>query len=89
MHNLIFDPAKLTDDQILEKLGKAYQYLSFQENLGHDSAVASITQTIIALDNERISRFQDSIEADIAHTNPNLLDPIELGTIENEQDTDS
>lgn len=54
----IYDPSKLTDDELLSRLGQAHGYLHMQHQLGHDSAVDSIKETIRALDEERQSRFR-------------------------------
>lgn len=86
MHPL-YDPSKLTDDEILDRLGKAYNYLSQQNALGHAYTADNIQQTIMALETEKEVRFQKMMTDEFNKTNPNELDPIVLGTLEDEQDT--
>lgn len=83
-----FDPSTITDDQLYDKLNKAYQYLSQQEQLGHNPTVASIQHAILALENEKMSRFEAQMAAETDKHNEDLLKPINLGTIENEDDND-
>lgn len=84
----LFDPSELTDDQLYDKLNKAYQYLSQQELLGHTPTVGSIQQTINALENEKIKRFEAHLAEEAEKHMDDILKPIDLGTIENEQDDD-
>jgi hypothetical protein len=81
MHPFL-DTSTLTDDQIYEKLSKCHSYLSMQQHLGHGPAVETIQQTIYALEQEKIARFDKMLSDDIKKTTPNFMDPINLGTLD-------
>ena len=78
------DTTKLTDEDILKRLGKAYAYLNYQSGLGHDATVQSIKYVIEALENERAERSQRSFAEEHKKKYVNYLDPIELGTLEDQ-----
>ena len=52
------DVSKLTDEEIIEKLGKAYTYMNAQKILGHSPTVMSIREVIQSLEDERNRRMQ-------------------------------
>ena len=87
MHPL-YDTSELTDDQIMEKIGKAYTYRAYQESLGRNDTVHSINQTIMRLEEERQTRFQKMISDDQVKkikgrdNIPDPMAPIELGTVD-------
>jgi hypothetical protein len=92
MQHPFYDPSKLTDDEILLKLGKCYNYMAAQERLGHDPTVDSIKQVIESLELEKTTRFQKMVNDETTKLNPTMLAPIELGTLEtedNDKDTDN
>lgn len=84
-----FDPSDFTDDQIYDKLNKAYLYLSQQEQLGHTPTIESIQHTILALENEKVKRFEDMMERENEAANTEELKPINLGTIDGEENDET
>jgi hypothetical protein len=72
----------LTDEEIIEKLGKAHSYLAMQKSLGHTSAVESIKEVIASLDQERKNRTQKLIDEEVKRKNPIPNRSIDLGKIE-------
>lgn len=84
MEHPFYDPSKLTDEEILTKLGKCYNYMAVQERLGHDPTVESIKQIADALEVEKTNRFQKMMNDEAIKQNPKMLDPIELGELETE-----
>lgn len=82
MHPFI-DPKKLSDDEILAKIGTAYQYLNVQSQLGHDPTVASIKDVVESLENERRERLDALASEERKKKNPKELDPITLGDLDN------
>lgn len=59
--NPIFDPSKLTSDEISRKISKCLEYREYQYGLGHMSAVESINQTLMMLEEERDRRFNEAL----------------------------
>lgn len=78
----MFDPSKLKDDELLSRIGQANAYLYMQTQLGHDSAVDSIKDTIAILENERKHRMQLQITTEQLKKYPNALNPVTLGEID-------
>ena len=79
MHPFI-DTASLSDDELVQKLDKAYQHLSAQTRLGHTPTVESIKDVIDALELERQTRV---LRAMTEKQNKSDKDgPIELGTVD-------
>lgn len=76
--------SKLTDEEIIERLGKAYTYMNAQVSLGHNPTVHSIKEIIESLEGERALRMQKLIDEEHKRKFPNDLKPIELGKIEDE-----
>lgn len=81
MHPFL-DVSKLTDDEILERLGKAYTYMNAQVALGHNPTVHSIKEVIQSLENERNDRFAKKSEEEYKKKFPDKNTPIELGKLE-------
>lgn len=81
MHPFL-DTSKLTDEEIIDKLGRAYSMLNMQVSLGHDPTVASIREIIQALEDERNKRTQTLMREEAKRKNPNESKPIELGKLE-------
>lgn len=81
MHPFL-DVSKLTDEQIIEKLGKAYSFMNNQVALGHNPTVHSIKEIIQSLENERQERMRRNSDAEFQRKFPDNLKPIELGKVE-------
>jgi hypothetical protein len=81
MHPFL-DVSKLTDEEIIEKLGKAYTYMNYQVAVGHNPTVHSIQEVIQSLENERASRLQKNIETEFSKKYPDADKPLELGKLE-------
>lgn len=81
MHPFL-DVSSLTDEQILERLTRAYSYMNAQVSLGHNPTVHSIQEVILDLEEERKKRLEKSM-AD-AHDSkfPDKNKPIELGKLD-------
>jgi len=85
MHPFL-DVSKLTDEEIIERLGKAYTYMNMQKTLGHTPAVLSIREVIQSLEDERNKRMQKMVDDENKRKFPQLEKPIELGKLEDEND---
>lgn len=81
MHPFL-DVSKLTDEEIIERLGKAYTYMNSQVALGHNPTVLSIKEVIQSLEDERKSRMQKNMDQEYSKKYPDSLKPIELGKLE-------
>lgn len=82
MHPFL-DVTKLTDEEIIERLGKAYVHMNNQAILGHTPTVHSIKEVIIALEDERHKRLDKIATDEIKKKYPNMNDAIEIGKLEN------
>jgi hypothetical protein len=82
MHPFL-DVKKLTDEEIIERLGKAYSHMNMQKTLGHSPAVLSIQEIIQTLEDERRERMQKMIDEEYNRKFPDSKKPIELGKLEN------
>jgi len=80
--NPIYDPAALTDDELLEKIGKANAFMHIQSELGHTPTVDSIKHVLESLELERITRFQNQTTEEQKKKNPKSLDAITLGELD-------
>ena len=74
--------SKLTDEEILERLGKAYQYMNFQVGVGHNPTVQSIKEVIQSLEDERRSRLGKQMDEEFKRKYPKADEPLELGKLE-------
>ncbi len=81
MHPFL-DVSKLPDEEIIERLGRAYTYMNAQKILGHTPAVLSIQDVIQSLEDERFSRMQKLIDTEFKRKFPDADKPIELGKLE-------
>lgn len=81
MHPFL-DVSKLTDEEIIEKLGKAYSYMNAQVALGHNPTVHSIKEIIQSLEDERKFRVQKTMDEESKRKYPDADKPIELGKLE-------
>lgn len=81
MHPFL-DVAKLTDEEIIERLGKAYTFMNMQKTLGHTPAVMSIREVIQSLEDERHKRMQKLMDEEYSRKFPDANKPIELGKLE-------
>lgn len=81
MHPFL-DVKKLTDEEIIERLGKAYSHMNMQKTLGHGPAVLSIQEVIQSLEDERRDRMHKMVDDEYNRKFPDLKKPIELGKLE-------
>ncbi len=80
--NPLIDTNKLTDDEITEKLNKAYVYMHEQMRLGHNPTVFSIKEIIETLEAEKVKRFEKTIDDEFKRKNPDHNKPIDIGKID-------
>ena len=73
---------ELTDEEIIERLGKAYTHMNYQKMLGHSPTVLSIQEVIQSLEDERHKRMQKITDDEFKRKYPKDQDPIELGKLE-------
>lgn len=81
MHPFL-DVSKLSDEEIIERLGRAYVHMNAQVALGHTPTVVSIKEVIQALEDERQDRMQRRMDEEFTRKFPNSLDTIEIGKLE-------
>lgn len=81
MHPFL-DVSKLSDEEIIERLGRAYIYMNNQTALGHGPTVHSIRDVIQSLEDERAKRMQTLMDEEQKRKFPNAVKPIEIGKIE-------
>jgi len=81
MHPFL-DVTKLSNEEIIEKLGKAYTYMNYQVSLGHTPTVMSIKEVIQNLEDERQSRLQKQMDDEYKKKVPNAHLPLELGKVD-------
>lgn len=81
MHPFL-DVKKLSDEEIIERLGRAYTYMNAQIGLGHNPTVFSIKEVVQALEDERYERQQRTMTEEFKKKYPNSDKPIELGKLE-------
>lgn len=82
MNHPFLDTSVLTDEDILERLGRANMYLNEQIRLGHTPTIESIRGVIHALDEERVFRMQKFISTELKKRSPKDNEPIELGKLD-------
>ena len=81
MHPFL-DVSKLSDEELIERLGRAYIYMNNQVALGHTPTVISIKEVIQDLEDERQTRLQKTMAEESARKFPDAHKPIELGKLE-------
>lgn len=81
MHPFL-DVSKLTNEEIIDKLGKAYVFMNTQSSLGHNATVHSILEVIQSLEDERQSRSAKTVDEEFKKKFPKHNAPIELGKLE-------
>jgi hypothetical protein len=81
MHPFL-DVKSLSDEGILERLGRAYSYMNAQVGLGHNPTVRSILEVIQALEDERRERQQNISDEEFKKKFPDSNNPIELGKLD-------
>lgn len=74
--------SKLTDEEIIERLGRAYIFMNMQKTLGHTPAVMSIREVIQSLEDERTKRMDKMMDDEYKRKFPDANKPIELGKLE-------
>ena len=81
MHPFL-DVSKLTNEEIIEKLGKAYTYMNHQVMLGHTPTVISIKEVIQDLEDERQSRLQKQMDDEYKKKYPDVNEPLNIGKVD-------
>lgn len=81
MHPFL-DVSKLTDEEIIERLGKAYSFMNYQVSLGHNATVHSIKEVIQSLEDERAQRLTKTMDEEYRRKFPESNKPLELGKLE-------
>ena len=81
MHPFL-DVSKLSDEEIIERLGRAYSYMNAQIGLGHNPTVFSIKEVIRDLEDERRERQQRTMDQEFKKKYPDMDKPLELGKLE-------
>jgi nucleoid-associated protein YejK len=81
MHPFL-DVSKLTDEQIIERLGKAYSYMNYQVALGHNPTVHSIKEVIQSLEDERALRVAKQSDEEYKRKYPDAQKPLDVGGVD-------
>lgn len=81
MHPFL-DLNKLSDEDIIERLGRAYNFMNAQTALGHSATVQSIREVVQSLEDERQNRMQKITDEEYKRKNPDDKKIIELGKLE-------
>jgi len=81
MHPFL-DVTKLTDEEIIERLGRAYTQMNYQVSMGHVPTVRSIKEVIVSLEEERRKRMDNIIAEETKKKYPNMNAPLEIGKLE-------
>ncbi len=81
MHPFL-DVSKLTDEEILERLGRAYTHMNAQIGLGHNPTVFSIREVIQSLEDERRERQRRTMDDEFKKKHPDANAPLELGKLD-------
>lgn len=80
--NPLIDITTLSDEEIVNRINKAYKYLEMQTTLGHTPTVESIKSVIETLEIEKSRRMAQSQSDEFRKKYPKDLDPIDIGTID-------
>jgi len=81
MHPFL-DVSKLTDEEIIQRLGKAYTYMNAQKELGHTPTVLSIQEVVQCLEDERQARLRRTSDEEFKRKFPKNADALEVGMID-------
>jgi hypothetical protein len=81
MHPFL-DASKLTDEEIIERLGRAYTYMNAQVMLGHNPTVLSIREVIQTLEDARAERQQKIATDEFNKKYPDTSKPLEIGKLD-------
>ncbi len=81
MHPFL-DVSKLKDEEIIERLGKAYQYMNYQVSMGHNATVHSIKEIIQDLEDERNQRMIKNQSIEYAKKFPEKDVPLDVGKVD-------
>lgn len=81
MHPFL-DVSKLSDEDIIERLGKAYSYMNYQVSVGHNATVQSIKEVIQDLEDERTQRMTKHSDEEYKRKFPDAQKPLELGKVD-------
>lgn len=74
--------SKLTDEEIIERLGKAYSYMNYQVSLGHNATVFSIKEVIQDLEDERNMRMMKNQDNEYKKKFPDKEAPLDVGKVD-------
>ena len=81
MHPFL-DVSKLSDEEIIERLGRAYTYMNAQIGLGHNPTVHSIKEVTQDLEDERRERQQRTMDQEFKKKYTDKDKPLEFGKLE-------
>jgi hypothetical protein len=81
MHPFL-DVSKLSDEDIIDRLGKAYQYMNYQTSLGHNATVFSIKEVIQDLEDERNQRMMKNQDDEYKKKFPDAKTALEIGKVD-------
>lgn len=81
MHPFL-DVSKLKDEEIIERLGKTYQYMNYQVSMGHNATVHSIKEIIQDLEDERNQRMIKNQSIEYAKKFPEKDVPLDVGKVD-------
>jgi nucleoid-associated protein YejK len=81
MHPFL-DVSKLKDEEIIERLGKAYAYMNYQVALGHNPTVQSIKEVIQSLEDERNLRMTKQMDEEYKRKYPDSQQPLDVGKVD-------
>lgn len=80
MHPFL-DAKKLTDEELIDKIGKARLHMNAQIELGHTPTVNSIREVLEALELEQETRMSDRMNEKSEEKNADDLSPIDIGKL--------
>ena len=81
MHPFL-DTSKLSNEEIIEKLSKAYSYMNHQVSLGHTPTVTSIQEVIQFLEDERQTRLHKQMDDEYKKKYPDAADALNIGKVD-------
>jgi hypothetical protein len=72
MHPFL-EVSKLSDEDIINRLGKAYAFMNYQTALGHNATVHSIKDVIQSLEDERENRMNKHMDEEYKRKYPTAI----------------